>query len=151
MHGDADCFISPAQSESLYDALTHAGVDATLRLVGGVDHDSTFWSSAAEFRTLRRPRAQRVEDLALRREAPFILLGEDLLVVHGHDEDAAAAANELTVDTELFLDFSRQTGGSRKVVSNAAVVDPNVHDTALTRMAVTLSRPPRSFASSINF
>jgi len=49
MHGDADCFISPAQSESLYGALTHAGVDATLRLVGGIDHDSTFWSSAAAF------------------------------------------------------------------------------------------------------
>ena len=74
------------------------------------------------------------------------------MIVDGHDEDAAAAADELTVDSELFLDFSRQTGGSREVVSNAAVVDPNVHDfqTALTRMAVTLSRPPRSFASSIN-
>jgi len=49
MHGGADCFISPAQSENLYSALTHAGVDATLRTVDGIDHDSSFWSSDAAF------------------------------------------------------------------------------------------------------
>jgi acetyl esterase/lipase len=49
MHGGTDCFISPAQSENLYGALTHAGVDATLRTVDGIDHDSPFWSSAAAF------------------------------------------------------------------------------------------------------
>ena len=41
--------------------------------------------------------------------------------------DVAAAAHDLAVEAELLLDFSRQTGGSRKVVSNAAVVDPDVH------------------------
>lgn len=49
MHGTADCFISPAQSENLHDALIQAGVDATLRLVGGIDHDSPFWSSPDAF------------------------------------------------------------------------------------------------------
>ena len=49
MHGGVDCFISPAQSENLYSALIHAGVDGTLRTVAGIDHDSPFWSSAAAF------------------------------------------------------------------------------------------------------
>jgi len=49
MHGGADCFISPAQSENLYSALIHAGVDGTLRTIAGIDHDSPFWSSAAAF------------------------------------------------------------------------------------------------------
>jgi hypothetical protein len=75
-----------------------------------------------------RPRAQRVDDLALGGETPFLFPGEDLLVAGGHHEDAAASADELTVESELFLDFSRQTGGSREVVSNAAVVDPDMHD-----------------------
>ena len=50
------------------------------------------------------------------------------------------------------LDLSRQTGGSGEVVSNAAVVDSNVHGALLvfTRIAVTLSRPPRSLAVSIS-
>jgi hypothetical protein len=52
----------------------------------------------------------------------------DHLVIDCHDEDTAAAANELAVDTEVLLDLSRQTGGSGKVVSNAAIVDSNVHE-----------------------
>ena len=68
-------------------------------------------------------RAELVDDLALAREAPFLLLGEERLVVGGDDEDAAGAADELGVDAELFLDLGRQTGGPREVVSNAAVVD----------------------------
>jgi hypothetical protein len=55
------------------------------------------------------------------------VLGEDLLTVDADVEDAAAAADELTVDTEFTLDLSRQTGGSGEVVSNAAVVDSDVH------------------------
>jgi len=77
---------------------------------------------------LRRQFAQRVDDLALRREAAFFFFIEDLPVVDGDDEDAAAAADDLAVEAELFPDFSRQTGGSREVVSNAAVIDSNVHD-----------------------
>jgi hypothetical protein len=73
-------------------------------------------------------RFQLVEDLALRRKPPLFLLGEDGLPVDADDEDAAASANDLTVDPELPFDFSRQTGGSRQVVSNAAIVDSNVHE-----------------------
>jgi hypothetical protein len=128
--------------------------------------------------------SQRVDDLALRRKSSRIALGEDLLVVDGDDEDAAAAAHELRVESELFLDLSRQTGGSRKVVSDAAVVDSYVHDSkdvrmlecwkvrsarcgagargtaqhpyiltfhiVFTKIAVTLSSPPRSLARSIS-
>ena len=54
MHGSVDCFISPAQSRKLHDALTHAGVGATLRVVDGIDHDSIFWSSDAAFAEVER-------------------------------------------------------------------------------------------------
>src|SRR5260370_42078288 len=66
-----------------------------------------------------------------------------------HIEAAAAAAHELAVDAELLLDFSRQTGGSGQVVSNAAIIDTNIHN-VLIKIAVTLSSPPRSFAVSIS-
>jgi hypothetical protein len=55
------------------------------------------------------------------------VLREDPLVVGSHHEDASAAAHDFAVDAELLLDLSRQTGGSGKVVSNAAVVDSDVH------------------------
>jgi hypothetical protein len=55
------------------------------------------------------------------------VLGEDLLVVHADHEDAAAAADELRLDPQLLLDLSRQTGGSREVVSDPAVVDTYLH------------------------
>src|SRR3954453_5589894 len=44
---------------------------------------------------------QLVDDLALAGEAAFFLLREDRLAVDADDEDAAAAADELTVDAEL--------------------------------------------------
>lgn len=69
-----------------------------------------------------------VQDLALGRETPLILLGEDRLLVDGDDEDPSAAADKLAVDAEFPFDLSRQTGGSWKIVSNAAVVDSNVHE-----------------------
>ena len=99
-------------------------------------------------------RPQLVEDLFLGREPPFVVFAEEELIVGGHFENAAAAADDLAVDAELFLDFSRQTGGSGKVVSNAAVVDSDVHcffsgNSVRTSTAVMLSRPPRSFAASI--
>lgn len=86
----------------------------------------------------RQPRAsapaspQRVEDLALAREPSAVVFGPDALVVHRHDEDAAGAADELGVHAQFLLDLSRQTGGSGKVVSNAAVVDPYVHVSSLS-------------------
>jgi hypothetical protein len=55
------------------------------------------------------------------------VLREDAFVVRGDVEDAAAPTNDLGVDAQLFLDLSRQTGGSRKIVSDAAVIDSNVH------------------------
>ncbi len=42
MHGLMDCIIPSSQSQSLYDALHAAGVDATLRLVGG-GHGGMEW------------------------------------------------------------------------------------------------------------
>jgi hypothetical protein len=42
-------------------------------------------------------------------------------------EHAAAAADELRLDTEFLFDRGRQTGGPGKVVSNAAVFDRQVH------------------------
>ncbi len=67
------------------------------------------------------------DDLCLGGEAPLILLREDGLSVNADDEDAAAASNDLAVEAQLFLQRGRQTGGSGKVVSNAAVVDSDVH------------------------
>jgi hypothetical protein len=68
-----------------------------------------------------------LEDLALGREAAFVAFRENLLVVDADDEDAAAAADDLALDAEFAFDLSRQTGGSREVVSNSAVVDSYVH------------------------
>jgi len=69
-----------------------------------------------------------VVDLALRRKPPLLLLGEDGVPVDADDEDPSASADDLAVDPELPFDFSRQTGGSRQVVSNAAIVDSNMHE-----------------------
>jgi hypothetical protein len=74
-----------------------------------------------------RSRAQFFENLAFRRKTPFIAFREDDLAIRRHDEDAAAAADDLAVDAEFSFDLSRQTGGSGEVVSNPAVVDSYVH------------------------
>src|SRR5512142_3167852 len=103
--------------------------------------------AAALARRAHRP--QLIDDFLLARKAPFVLLGKDRLVVGRDDEDPAAAANELAVDSQFLLDLSRQTGGSGKVVSDAAVIDSDFHQIVFTRIAVMLSRPPRSFAVSI--
>ena len=71
--------------------------------------------------------AKPVEDLPFGGEASLLDLGEDALAIDGDDEDPAAAAHDFAFNAELPLDLGRQTGGSRKVVSNAAVVDSNVH------------------------
>jgi acetyl esterase/lipase len=49
MHGSADCFVAPRQSERLYEALKRAGVDATLRIIDFAGHDDPYWTSAAAF------------------------------------------------------------------------------------------------------
>lgn len=77
--------------------------------------------------------AQFLDHFRFRRKPSLFPLGEQLLVVGGDDEDAAAAANELAVEAQFLLDLSRQTGGSGKVVSNAAVVDSNVHSRVLSK------------------
>jgi hypothetical protein len=96
------------------------------------------------------PASEGLDDLLLAGEASGVVLGEDLLVIDADDEDAAAAADELRLEAELLPDLRRQTGGAREVVSDAAVVDAYVHS-VFTRIAVTLSNPPRSFAMSISF
>jgi hypothetical protein len=58
------------------------------------------------------------------------VFGENALALDRHIEASAAAADDLAVDAELFLDLSRQTGGSGKVVSNAAVLDSDMHQAA---------------------
>jgi hypothetical protein len=70
---------------------------------------------------------QRFENLALSRESSLVAFREDLFPIDRHDEDASAAADDLAVDRIFSFDLSRQTGGSGEVVSNAAVVDSNVH------------------------
>ena len=65
-------------------------------------------------------------NLAGLREAARHLLGVDEIVADGDFEDAAAAADKLRLDTELLLDFSRQTGGPGEVVSAGAVLDGDV-------------------------
>jgi len=72
-------------------------------------------------------RGHLVEDLALGRETAFLFLREDDFAVDRDDEDSSAAADDFAVDPEFPFDLSRQTGGSWEVVSNAAVVDSNVH------------------------
>jgi hypothetical protein len=67
------------------------------------------------------------DDLALGGKAPLVVLAEDAVVVDGHVETPAASANDLTVDSELGLELGRQTGGPWEVVSNAAVIDADVH------------------------
>jgi acetyl esterase/lipase len=46
-HGTADCNVPPQQSQLLYDALTAAGVDATLNLLDGAGHGGAEFSDAA--------------------------------------------------------------------------------------------------------
>ena len=99
-------------------------------------------------------RSQSVDDLSCCREAIFLGFRENPGAVDGDDEDAAAAAGQFRGETELVFDCSRQTGGLRKVVSNAAIFDSDLHglrdsfvgdwsrQRMRTRMAVTLSSPP---------
>jgi hypothetical protein len=64
-----------------------------------------------------------VFDFAGGRKAAGPLLREHQIAVDGHLEDAAAALDELWTKAEVFFQLVRQTGGSRQVVSNDAVLD----------------------------
>ena len=59
------------------------------------------------------------------------MFGKDQVVVDLDVEDAALAADELGVDAETVLDFSRETRGGGLVVSNYAVRDADVHGAML--------------------
>jgi hypothetical protein len=57
-------------------------------------------------------------------------LGEHQPAVHGHLEHPAGGGDEADVAVgKLLPELSRQTGGSRLVVSDDAVFDDGVHDT----------------------
>jgi hypothetical protein len=74
-------------------------------------------------------------DLARLGEAAQFLLGEDKVVADGDLEDASVATDQLGLDAELLLDFSRQTGGTGVVVSARAVLDGDTrgHSRLLSR------------------
>jgi hypothetical protein len=71
--------------------------------------------------------AQLVDDFGFCRKSSFVVLREHLLTVGSDEKDPAAPPLDLALDSELVLDRSRQTGGPREVISNAAVVDADVH------------------------
>ena len=62
-------------------------------------------------------------DLSRFRETPGGLLGEDELAFEGHLEGAPTALLKCGLQSKLFLNFVRQTGGLGSVVSNHAVFD----------------------------
>jgi hypothetical protein len=78
--------------------------------------------------------SERVEDLGVFRKAVHLVFREDLPVPGCHVEDAAARFDERRLDSELLPDLGRQTGGSRVVVSDAAVFDLYVHRGPLRRV-----------------
>jgi len=55
------------------------------------------------------------------------MLREDRDAIDDHIEDTPASTDQLRVESERLADFGRQTGGPRKVVSNSAVVDLDLH------------------------
>lgn len=67
------------------------------------------------------------EDFRVLGEPVDGLLREDHLAVDDDVEDPAAAFDQLRVDSGLGLDFFRQTGGRRQVVSLHAIRDRNLH------------------------
>src|SRR4029078_8785616 len=70
---------------------------------------------------------QEAEDLVLLRKPSELLLREDLLSVRRDLEHSALALDQLALHAERFLDVSRQTGGSRPVVSLHPDLYPHTH------------------------
>jgi hypothetical protein len=67
--------------------------------------------------------AQEFYDLAGIWETPYFGLGEDETSPIFHIENTSAGTNQFGLDTQFFLQFIRQTGGFRFVVSHAAIGD----------------------------
>src|SRR5215207_5723716 len=66
--------------------------------------------------------------------APERLLREDQVSIHGNLEDTAGRRDQADVGfRHLFLQLSRQTGGSRLVVSDDAVLDDHAHARLLAK------------------
>lgn len=65
--------------------------------------------NAADDDLLQRPHF--FDDLAVGGEAAFFPFREEDTVFDGDDEDAAAAADEVTLDTQRIFELGRQTGG----------------------------------------
>ncbi len=84
-------------------------------------------------------------DLTLVREASQPALGEHQLAVHLHLEDAVFALDEPGPGPEFPLQFGRQPGGPRLVISNHAVFNRYVH--VYLRAPETVSYPFFSCAS----
>lgn len=61
------------------------------------------------------------------REAALVVLRVHHLAVGFDVEDAAATRNELGLDAKLLLYVGRQTGGPRRVVSDLAIGDADLH------------------------
>ncbi len=72
---------------------------------------------------LLRSLFQNVRYLAFIRKTTCLVLGKNYLSVYFYVEDAASAADEFRLDSKLFFQFLRQTGGLGSVVSLHAVCD----------------------------
>jgi hypothetical protein len=55
------------------------------------------------------------------------VLGKDELVIDQDIEDAVVSPYQDRLGPDLLLDFGRQTGGPRKVVSASAILDFDLH------------------------
>ena len=73
------------------------------------------------------PGAEQLDHLGVVREAAGLVLREDEVAVGDDVEDAAAAFDQLGLDTELALQPGLQTGGLGQVVSLHAVGDGDPH------------------------
>ena len=67
------------------------------------------------------------DDLPRLGETVDVVLAKDAGAVDNDVEDSSAAGSELRIHAELSLQFGRQTGGRRKVVSSRAVGDIEFH------------------------
>ncbi len=51
------------------------------------------------------------------------MLGENQVVIDPHIKNAAFVFDQLRINIESILQLGRQTGGLRKIVSDAAIID----------------------------
>ncbi len=78
-------------------------------------------------RASARENGNLVQNLVVLGEPAGVVLGVDEFAVHRDVEDALAAFDEFGFDAPSLPDCRRQTGGVRKVVSNDAVSDRDLH------------------------